>query len=131
MKALAKVVLASVASAVTLAAAHAQGGSLIQQAPPKWLRAKNPYQGSERAAEAGAKLYRRACAPCHGSKADGAENTPPLDRKDVREASPGALFWVLRNGSARRGMPSFAHLPEPQRWQIVSYLQSLHRGQKL
>jgi len=32
---------------------------------------------------------------------------------------------VLRNGSLRHGMPSFAHLPEQQRWQIVTYLKSL------
>jgi hypothetical protein len=39
------------------------------------------------------------------------------------DASPGTLFWVLRNGSLRRGMPSFAHLPEPARWQIITFLQ--------
>jgi mono/diheme cytochrome c family protein len=43
----------------------------------------------------------------------------------VREAEPGKLFWILRNGSLRHGMPSFAHLPEEQRWQIVMYLKSL------
>jgi mono/diheme cytochrome c family protein len=130
MRAVAKAVLALAASALTLAAAHAEPGSLIQKAPAKSLRLKNPYQGSEGAAQAGAKLYRRSCAPCHGNRAEGAENAPPLNRKDIREASPGALFWVLRNGSARHGMPSFAHLPEPQRWQIVSYLQSLQGGHK-
>ena len=41
------------------------------------------------------------------------------------EASPGALFWVLRNGSLKRGMLSFAHLPEAQRWQIITYLKTL------
>jgi hypothetical protein len=31
---------------------------------------------------------------------------------------------VLTNGSLRGGMPSFASLPEPERWQIVEYLKS-------
>jgi mono/diheme cytochrome c family protein len=43
----------------------------------------------------------------------------------VRQAPPGAIFWVLRNGALWRGMPSFSHLPEQQRWQIVTYLKSL------
>jgi len=50
---------------------------------------------------------------------------PPLNQAEVREASPGALFWVLRNGSLKRGMPSFAHLPDAQRWQIITYLKTL------
>jgi mono/diheme cytochrome c family protein len=50
---------------------------------------------------------------------------PPLNQADVHDASPAALFWVLRNGSLKRGMPSFAHLPEPQRWQIITYLKTL------
>lgn len=130
MKALGKFVLALAASGLALAPADAQRDSLIHEAPPKSLRSNNPFQGSERAAEAGAKLYRRSCAACHGSRAEGSRKAPPLNRKDIREASPGALFWVLRNGSVRRGMPSFAHLPEPQRWQIVSYLQTLEGAEK-
>ena len=35
----------------------------------------------------------------------------------------GALFWALRNGSLNKGMPSFAHLPNPQRWQIITFLR--------
>ena len=43
----------------------------------------------------------------------------------VQQASPGTLFWILTNGVVRRGMPVWSKLPEPQRWQIVSYLKSL------
>ena len=128
MKPSAKLVLALAAGGLILLAGHAQRGSLTQQASPKSLHAENPFQGSERAIQAGAKLYRRHCAACHGGTAEGIGKAPPLNRRDIREAPPGALFWVLRNGSARRGMPSFAHLPEPQRWQIVSYLQNLNRA---
>jgi hypothetical protein len=54
--------------------------------------------------------------PSHGCRA------PPLNQADVSKAAPGALFWVLRNGSLYRGMPPFAHLPKPQRWQIITFL---------
>jgi mono/diheme cytochrome c family protein len=130
MRAATLVVLTLVASGGSgaAAAADARTGSLIQQAPAEFVRSKkNPFAGTVLAAEAGAKLYRRACASCHGRRAEGAGKAPPLNRSDIHNAAPGALFWVLRNGSPRLGMPSFAHVPEPQRWQIVTYLQSLHR----
>jgi hypothetical protein len=55
---------------------------------------------------------------------EGIAKAPPLASIEVRKASPAALFRVLRNGSVKRGIPSFAHLPEPQRWQIVTCLQT-------
>jgi high-affinity iron transporter len=79
----------------------------------------------ERTRRAGAKLYARECAACHGSNAEGNGKALPLTAPEVRDAPPGALFWVLTNGSLGRGMPSFAHLPTAQRWQIVGYLKSL------
>jgi len=42
-------------------------------------------------------------------------------------ATPGEIFWVITNGVVRRGMPSWSRLPEIQRWQIVTYLESLNR----
>lgn len=39
--------------------------------------------------------------------------------------APGTLSWVLRNGSIWHGMPSLAHLPEQQRWEIVSFLREV------
>jgi hypothetical protein len=45
--------------------------------------------------------------------------------KEVQQATPGTLFWILTNGVVRRGMPVWSKLPEPQRWQIVTYLKSL------
>lgn len=107
-----------------LACAGANAGSLVQNAPAKTAGLRNPFEGDERARRAGAKLYARECASCHGVNREGRRKAPPLDQPDVRKASPGALFWVLRNGSLYRGMPSFAHLPEAQRWQIAAFLQN-------
>lgn len=106
-----------------LVMAWASGGSLVQQAPAKAAKNKNPLGGDELARQAGAKLYSRECASCHGVKREGLGQAPPLARSDIYGAAPGALFWALRNGSLRRGMPSFAHLPELERWQIVTFLK--------
>jgi mono/diheme cytochrome c family protein len=35
------------------------------------------------------------------------------------------LYYILTNGVVRKGMPVWSKLPEPQRWQLVSYLKSL------
>ena len=99
--------------------------SLLRQAPPGTAALRNPLESQERARRAGAKLFARECASCHGAKGEGGlGKAPPLRQREVYEAAPGALFWVLRNGSLQSGMPSFAHLPEPQRWQIITWLQS-------
>ena len=99
--------------------------SLLRQAPPGTAAMRNPLEARERARRAGAKLFARECASCHGANGEGGlGKAPRLRQREVYEAAPGALFWVLRNGSLQRGMPSFAHLPEAQRWQIITWLQS-------
>ncbi|MDP9055662.1 MAG: c-type cytochrome [Acidobacteriota bacterium] len=103
-----------------------QGDSLIEQAPAKAQATSNPLAGSANASRAGARLFDRECRACHGRSAEGTGKAPSLTSIDISAAPAGALFWVLRNGSLHRGMPSFAHLPESQRWQIVTYLQTLH-----
>jgi mono/diheme cytochrome c family protein len=42
-----------------------------------------------------------------------------------QEATEGDLHWLLVNGNPRRGMPSWSRLPDPQLWQLVTYLKSL------
>src|SRR5690348_3124664 len=41
-------------------------GELLQQAPAKSALIKNPVDADDRARRAGAKLYARECAACHG-----------------------------------------------------------------
>jgi mono/diheme cytochrome c family protein len=108
-----------------LALAH--GADLLQQAAAHAAPKINPFDDDNRARRAGAKLFARECAACHGEDARGIGKAPALRRADVEQAAPGTLFWILKNGSLYRGMPSFAHLPEQQRWQIVTFLKSLNK----
>lgn len=96
----------------------------LDQATPREAARANPYAGQPRAALAGGKLYRRECAACHGEAGEGTRRAPALAAPAVRNAAPGAVFEVLRNGSIRHGMPSYAHLSDAQRWQIVEYLKT-------
>jgi len=108
---------------VFMAVGWAGDGTLLSQAPAATASRRNPLQGQERARRSGAKLFAQECASCHGENgAGGVGKAPRLRQPEVLGASPGALFWVLRNGSRQNGMPSFAHLPEPQRWQIITWL---------
>jgi len=109
-------------------AAHKDGKSTyaaIADAPEKAHERKNPFEGDTQAVAAGGKLFEQHCADCHGKKAGGTRKGPSLLREEVQQATPGTLFWVLTNGVVRRGMPVWSKLPEPERWQIVTFLQSL------
>src|SRR5579863_9235509 len=79
--------------------AWARLGTLVQQAPPKTRMLSNPLEGHQDAQRAGAKLFARECAACHGPDGLGMGKAPPLNQADVHDAPGGALFWVLRNGS--------------------------------
>jgi mono/diheme cytochrome c family protein len=119
-------VLLIAATCVVVTVACANGGSPVQQAPAKMADVRNPLEDNEQARRGGSKLYARECAACHGPSREGKGKAPPLNRAEVYQAPPGVLFWVLRNGSLHTGMPSFAHLPELQRWQIITFLRGLN-----
>jgi len=97
----------------------------IEKAPDKARARQNPFRNDPEAIAAGGILYAQHCAECHGGKAEGRKRGPSLLVSDVQTAEPGAIFWVLTNGVVRRGMPVWSKLPEPQRWQVVSFLKSL------
>ena len=100
--------------------------SVIAKAPAKTRDWKNPYEGDPDAVRAGKKLYLQHCAECHGKAARGMRNAVNLRGPEVQNATPGELVWFLRNGNLWHGMPSWSGLPEQRRWQLVTYLKSLH-----
>ena len=100
------------------------------KAPKKAVARRNPMERDPEAVAAGAKLFELHCAECHGEKAEGGRKAPSLRAHEVQEATPGTLFWILTNGAVRRGMPVWSKLPEPQRWQIVTYVKALGTAEK-
>jgi len=101
------------------------GDSLLQRAAGLAQPTDNPLRNDAGAQAAGSKLFQRECSGCHGENGNGngRRHTPQLTTDLVRQAHPGTLFWILKNGSASHRMPSFSHLPEEQRWQIIKFLQ--------
>jgi mono/diheme cytochrome c family protein len=100
----------------------------LAEAPAKASLRRNPREGDAQARAAGKKLFLQHCAECHGSDADGGSRAPSLRVDEVQQATAGTLFWILTNGVVRRGMPVWSKLPEPQRWQIVTYLRTLENA---
>ncbi len=100
----------------------------LAKAPAKAAARRNPLENDPDAVPAGAKLFAQHCAECHGESGEGGKGKkagPSLRASEVQQATPGTLFWLLTNGVVRRGMPVWSRLPEPQRWQLVSYVKSL------
>ena len=98
----------------------------FHHAPPEVKEMKNPNAGQQPAEGAGAKLYSAHCASCHGRNAQGTGNVPGLLHGPTQSASDGELFWFITRGSVANGMPSWAKLPDPQLWQLISYVKSLN-----
>jgi mono/diheme cytochrome c family protein len=97
----------------------------LHKAPEKSRAKPNPLANDPQAVTAGRILFEEHCQECHGQNAEGTGKAPSLRATEVQDAAPGAIFWVLSNGVVRRGMPVWSKLPEPQRWQLVSYIKSL------
>jgi mono/diheme cytochrome c family protein len=97
--------------------------------PPKDRTKCNPMADDQDASIAGLKLFQLHCSSCHGTGGEGTRRAPTLANPQMQRATPGEIFWVLTNGLVRHGMPSWSKLPEQQRWQIVSFLESLNGQQ--
>ena len=97
----------------------------IAKAPEKARAAHNPLESDPEAVLAGRVLFEQHCSECHGSVGTGSRSGPSLRADQIQSAAPGSIFWVLTNGVVWRGMPVWSKLPEPQRWQIVTYIKSL------
>lgn len=110
-----------------IAAASLADGSWLGKVPAREHRKTNPYRSQPAAIAAGRRIYQDHCQKCHGRNAEGTEKHPSL-RSDVVQqlASEGDLHWLLVNGYMKKGMPSWSKLPDPQIWQLVAYLKSLH-----
>lgn len=108
----------------------ASKGTWMKHVPAQEQARANPYAQDLNAVAAGAILYQRSCASCHGDNAAGIGRHPSLRTERVHNATDGQLFWLLTNGELAHGMPSWSRLPEGDRWQLVRYLHSLPLAEK-
>lgn len=118
------VLLLVLTSVATIVAAVGDGQWRAKVPEAARLRS-NPMAGDPNALMAGAKLFQQNCATCHGKQAEGRAKRPNLHSDHIKDATPGELEWLLKNGSLKNGMPSWSRLPEQERWQLVSFLKSL------
>jgi len=98
--------------------------SWLKRVSDKDKQRTNPYAGSADAVAAGQKVYGQYCSTCHGKDLQGNGKKPALRSEAVQKATDGDLFWILKNGDLRHGMPSWSSLPEPSRWQVIAFLRS-------
>jgi glucose/arabinose dehydrogenase/mono/diheme cytochrome c family protein len=97
----------------------------FHNAPASAKAMKNPYEGQATAVVAGRQIYARNCLSCHGKSGQGTGNVPSLIDGKLETTAPGEVFWFVTKGDKDNGMPSWAQLPEKQRWEVVSYVKSL------
>ena len=102
--------------------------------PSKYATLSTPLEGSWEDDMKGRGLYKKNCASCHGSRADGESAmtktlTPPptnlLMLNGIPEATDAYFFWTISEGgdAVKSAMPSFKELPEEDRWRIVGALR--------
>jgi mono/diheme cytochrome c family protein len=103
----------------------AADGSWLKHVPEADRQRTNPLAGQADAIAAGGRMFEDHCAKCHGADALGRGKRPSLRSERVQRATDGEIFWLLKNGNLGKGMPTWAALPEPMRWQIIAYLKSL------
>jgi glucose/arabinose dehydrogenase/mono/diheme cytochrome c family protein len=103
----------------------------FHNAPDSARQMKNPYEGQPAAIAVGKQLYAKNCLSCHGRRGEGTGNVPSLVDGKLESATPGEVFWFITKGDKDNGMPSWAQLPQSQRWQIVSYVKSMGLPQQV
>lgn len=98
---------------------------------PKWkvpaaeAAKKNPLGNNPKSARKGHELFEAQCSMCHGMDGQGVANAANFHAPAVQRESDGTLFWKITKGNQNKGMPSFKHLSEEERWQLVSYIRTL------
>ena|ERR1700690_2162120 len=113
---------------LTLTVFGAANGAWLNNVPIRDHEKTNPYHDRSDAIAAGKRIFGANCSPCHGKNAEGTKKRPPLRSERVQQqATEGDLHWLLVNGSMKKGMPSWAKLPDQQLWQVISYVKTLHQ----
>jgi mono/diheme cytochrome c family protein len=114
-------------STLSVFASASADGAWLSKVPSKDRDRTNPYANQPDAVAAGQRVFHDHCAHCHGEDAEGTKKRPSLRTERVQQqASEGDLHWLLVNGYMSHGMPSWSKLGDPQIWQVITYVRSLH-----
>lgn len=100
--------------------------------PAKEALRVNPLPATAENTTAGAQIFQRHCAICHGYDGSGANTigrgeyppVPPLGSPSIAAQSDGELFYHIRNGIRYTGMPAW-DLPAPAIWQAILFIRHL------
>jgi mono/diheme cytochrome c family protein len=110
---------------VVLLCIAAADGAWLKNVPDADRQKVNPYAGQKDAVLAGNRIFLDKCAKCHGDDGTGRKKKPSLRTDRVQKATDGEIFWLLKNGDLKHGMPSWSAMPEGMRWQVVTFVKSL------
>ncbi len=112
-------------------------GAAISASIGKSADDPSPLTADETNLQAGAQVYMKACAGCHGRMdqatggAKGFYPSPPHlfpPSKGVTDDPVGATHWVVKNGIRFSAMPSFNQkLSDSEIWQVSLLLQSANK----
>lgn len=108
--------------------------------PPTAMPTLGPtFPSSAPDVQAGAAIFAQNCAACHGDKGlgDGPQSmqlpvsVPAIGLADTaRGASPAEWYKIVTQGNLDRFMPPFVGaLSDQERWDVVSYVLTLHTTQ--
>ena len=111
----------------------------VSAAPVEHAVKKAPFGISEDVFEAGAHVYKRECASCHGTPGHDAAPAKHMgtaalqlwkkransDVVGVSGEPVGETYWKVANGIRQSGMPGYQHvLSETQMWQVSLLLKN-------
>lgn len=101
-------------------------GEWLARVPASEHLQKSPLHNNASLVAEGARTFHAHCVQCHGKHGEGSDHAPTLASSRVRHATDGDLHWLLVNGNRDRGMPPWSKLGDPQLWQLITYIRSLH-----
>ncbi len=93
---------------------------------------------AEASKENGKKLYTKtakpmACKNCHGETGTGdgmlgkalkPASTNFTCKNNMKDISPGQMFWIIKNGSKGTGMLSFSlNMKDEEIWDVIKYIR--------
>jgi mono/diheme cytochrome c family protein len=109
---------------------------IVAQDNPEAAKIKNPVPATSESVAAGQQVFRRYCASCHGTSAQGGSGndiipaSPDLTDSEWKHGSTdGEIFAVIKNGVPPdlNMEPWGDRIKETDIWNVVNFMRSLAR----